>query len=110
MDLKALRSVVKERISIKHPSFSHEKELRLAKYNELNYEYRERNGLIIPYLELKLKASLKKEVWIGPTAYPSLSEKSLQLFLRSRNISYVLYKIICTICTPIMGKNCMSSG
>lgn len=92
MDLKALRSALQERISIKHPSFSHEKEWRLTKYNELNYKYRERNGLIIPYLELKLKTSLIKEVWIGPTAYPLLSEKSLQLFLRSRHISYELYK------------------
>lgn len=92
MDLKALRNVLKERISIKHPAFSHEEEWRLAKNDSLNLKFRERNGLIIPYLELKLKASLIKEVWIGPTAYPSLSEKSLQLFLRSRHISYVLYK------------------
>ncbi|MCC8062444.1 MAG: DUF2971 domain-containing protein [Rikenellaceae bacterium] len=92
IDLLALYRALEKRISIKHPAFSHEEEWRLAKSDVLNYEYRERNGLIIPYCKLELKASMIKEVWIGPTAYPLLSEKSLQLFLHSRNISYELYK------------------
>lgn len=91
-DLLALNRIISNRILVKHPAFSHEGEWRLSKNDHLNYKYRERNGLIIPYLELILKAGTIREIWIGPTAYPTLSEKSMQMFLHSLHINYNLYK------------------
>lgn len=91
-DLVALNQVIANRILVKHPAFSHEGEWRLSRNDHLNYRYRERNGIIIPYLELVLKAGAIREIWIGPTAYPNLSEKSLQMFLHSLHIHYELYK------------------
>lgn len=91
-DLVALNQVIANRILVKHPAFIHEGEWRLSKNDHLNYKYRERNGLIIPYLELKLKAYSIREIWIGPTAYPNLSEKSMMMFLHSLQINYSLYK------------------
>lgn len=54
----------------KHPAFKEEREVRLVYenvQNEMPEKVREKNGLFIPYVELKYDVESVEEVWISPT-------------------------------------------
>lgn len=68
----------------KHAAYEYEKEWRLYLNNPVEYKYRMRNGLIIPYIELELPFSVIDSICIGPTAAPDLSENSLEMILHSK--------------------------
>ncbi len=77
--------------SLKHPSFEREKEWRLVfdhkrPFNEVKPEFRTKNGLIIPYICIKLPQN--EDFWkqiriiIGPTKYEKELEGSVRALFR----------------------------
>lgn len=74
----------------KNSSFSEESEYRLV-YSIINPEdatdilnFREKNGIIIPFVKHKFKPDAIKNIWIGPMKDPDIVEKSLTILLKSQ--------------------------
>lgn len=75
----------------KHESFDYEKEVRLIiKVPKIEHQdctglkFRARNGIIVPYLELKFDKSpsnLVCEVMVGPLSNDSIAEENLRMYL-----------------------------
>lgn len=87
---QSLRALVHS-VWFKHPCYAYEKEWRLHSRRDTDIRFRERNGLIVPYIELRLPAEAIKEIRIGPTARQELSARSLGMFFASKKIEAELY-------------------
>ena len=75
----------------KHPKFSVEGEWRLWSRGggEGPGHFRSGESLLIPYVEVLLNPSAFVSVTVGPTSQPLLSERSLEEFLSSTDLSHV---------------------
>jgi hypothetical protein len=75
--------------SIKRKEYKEEKEYRLCKNDRdsNNIKFFEREGLIIPYVELYLPKEIIKKIFIGPCVNPKLTMESLQFYLKSKGYS-----------------------
>jgi hypothetical protein len=76
--------------SIKRAEYSVEKEWRLCK-NEWdldNIRFLEKDGLIVPYVEHHLPRSIIKKIVIGPCVNKSLTNESIDIFLRTRKYEF----------------------
>lgn len=65
------------RLCYKNKAYSDEKEWRLVSICSGECEYRERNGLIIPYCEIKIPLDLINCIIIGPCVKSELSKRTL---------------------------------
>ena len=82
---------------LKHPKFAEEKEWRIMASLKGNCDgkllkFRAGKTMILPYIEIPLPMSderlLIDELYVGPTNEPKLSVSSVELLLKSRNVSY----------------------
>ena len=66
-------------VSIKNPAFKIEQEVRGVKYHSDldNVKTRVKNGVIIPYIEVKIPKEALTEIVIGPTNNSDLSKRSI---------------------------------
>jgi hypothetical protein len=74
--------------TIKPIEFSDEKEYRIVKLihpddTNSSIKHRERNGILVPYVELKFNINSIKRIIIGPCVHSSLAEKGLQSLLKT---------------------------
>ena len=74
----------------KHKGFEEEKEHRIILIAVDDYEgtsnkilFRNRNGLIIPFVEYEIPLNSFKRIWIGPMKEQELAEHSLNMFIDS---------------------------
>lgn len=67
---------------IKHNSFEYEDEHRIVVYKKnQNLQFRIRNNIIIPYIEVKVPIEALKGIIVGPTANYDYIKKSLDMFI-----------------------------
>lgn len=73
--------------NIKHPAYKYEDEYRLY-CREFDHKvfFRDRNGLLLPYIEVKLPISALKIITIGPTADKNRQVMSVAKLLREKDI------------------------
>lgn len=78
-------------IAYKHNAYEHEKELRLIIFEKDTdkIKFRNKDEMLIPYIERKINRKALKSVIIGPTQNYELSQKSLRMFLDSRGFNDV---------------------
>ncbi len=78
-------------VAYKHKAYEYEKEVRLITIddNSIVVNYREKNGMVIPYIEHKINRTALKSITIGPTLDFERSKASLEMFLKSRGFSKV---------------------
>ncbi|WP_156906856.1 DUF2971 domain-containing protein [Desulforegula conservatrix] len=72
--------------SLKNEGFGEEDESRIIGFaddEENNYCFRERNGIIIPYLKMKFPVRAIKRIWIGPMENQALAYKSMEMYIKS---------------------------
>lgn len=72
--------------SFKNKGFLEEKEWRLISFGtheNKNYCFRERNGMLVPYLKMKFPVEAIKRIWVGPMQNQVLSKASMQMYLES---------------------------
>ncbi|WP_180951585.1 DUF2971 domain-containing protein [Alistipes sp. cv1] len=74
----------------KHESFRNEREVRCVYYNgnQTNVCFREKNGIIVPYVNLRMPKSVLKKIIIGPTNNSQLSLQSSIHFLAINGYDY----------------------
>lgn len=77
----SLSTTLANRIDIKHKAYSDEKEWRLYTLQPVPSDFRERNGLIIPYYEFNLPLDAVERIIIGPCAEQNLNKISLERML-----------------------------
>jgi len=88
-------TVISSGLHFKHEAFSEEKEWRFLAQKEPGetegVAFRESDGLLVPYLELPIKAEgiELKEIICGPTLHPQLSNRSVQMLARKRGFPNV---------------------
>ena len=73
--------------SFKRGEYQLEKEWRLCKneHDETKIKFRERNGIIIPYVEHFFDKEIIKKIVIGPCVNKKLTKESIEMLLKSRN-------------------------
>lgn len=78
-------------IAYKHNAYDYEKELRLIVFEKdtSKIQFRKKDGMLIPYIELKIKRTALKSVIVGLTQDFERTQKSLRMFLDSRGLNYV---------------------
>lgn len=80
----SLSNTLANRIDIKHKAYSDEKEWRLYTFQSFPSDFRERNGLIIPYYEFYLPLDAVERIIIGPCAEQTLNKISLERMLKEK--------------------------
>ncbi len=72
--------------SFKRNEYSLEKEWRLCKneFDETKVKYREKNGLVIPFIEHYFEKEIIKKIIIGPCVNKKLTKESIEMLLKSR--------------------------
>lgn len=72
--------------SFKRSEYSSEKEWRLCKneFDETKVKYREKNGLVIPFVEHYFEKEIIKKIIIGPCVNKKLTKESIEMLLKSR--------------------------
>ena len=78
---------------LKDSAYAYEKEVRLKATSADKILYREKDGLIIPYVTIQLPISCVKEIIIGPTADPIRMKMSISMYLQSKGIDDSLINI-----------------
>lgn len=82
-------------ICIKSSAYQPEQEVRITPRKEdKNILFRERNGIIIPYIEQSIPFSCIESITVGPTADFDRVRESILLFLKSKGINWGLNNII----------------
>lgn len=77
-------------LMFKDKSYEYEKEIRLiGTFRGREIKYRVRDGVIIPYVEVKFPSSQISSIMIGPAANQEMTEKSLRKFLDKRGFEHV---------------------
>ena len=72
---------------IKHTAYEYEQEFRIVSYKEGNTQYRESNGMIIPYVDIDIPIDAIRKIHIGPNADYGLLRNSLRMFQYSKGIN-----------------------
>ncbi|WP_304709089.1 DUF2971 domain-containing protein [uncultured Rikenella sp.] len=73
------------RLSTKHQSYFYEREWRITRmYHPLATKFYDKQGSIIPYIEISIPVNCLKEVVIGPCAQKELSAHSIFLLLANK--------------------------
>lgn len=83
--------LVKFRLFFKHPSFSNEQEYRIVIAGQNNTEYRERKGIIIPYIEQHFSKNSVLGITISPTQKQELTKMGVELFTKEYNYNNLYY-------------------
>lgn len=68
----------------KNSGFSEEKEIRaiiFKKKNENHVQFRTRENLLIPYIEIEIPYDKLTAIWVGPCQQPELAQESLSRFI-----------------------------
>ena len=78
---------------LKADAYAYEKEVRLKATTADKILYREKDGLIIPYVTIQIPINCIKEIIIGPTADPMRMEMSISMYLQSKDIDVSEIKI-----------------
>lgn len=81
-------------IRIKHEAYEMEQEVRITPTEKETILFRERNGLIIPYIEAKIPFNCVENIVVGPTADFNRVCESILLLLNSRGIKWDENKIL----------------
>jgi hypothetical protein len=68
--------------TFKHDGFSEEKESRIIMPEDASHEvqYRERNGMLVPFIELKIPLDCVKSIQVGPMEQQDLAFTSMAAF------------------------------
>ena len=72
------------KLSFKHPSFSHEQEVRLVKYGRRIYDinplenYASNNGVLRPYISIDIPKNALIGVTVGPLIEAEISKRSIE--------------------------------
>lgn len=71
----------------KDKAFSHEQEVRLVLHivkndNKYDIQFRTKNGILIPFIELHMEREYLTEITIGPLIEEKLARKNLEFFLQ----------------------------
>lgn len=75
---------------IKHSSFRYEDEHRIVvPQGDNKVQFRVRDNIIIPYIEVKVPIEALKGIVIGPTANYDYTKKSIEMFIENLNKRYV---------------------
>lgn len=84
---------------LKNPAFCYEEEFRIAKYVDPRYpsknqniKFRDRNGILVPFIELKLPYNLLECVMLGPTNNYSTNQVTVDLLLKCKGVGNVKVK------------------
>lgn len=80
----SLSRTLANKIDIKHKAYSDEKEWRLYTLQPFPSDFRERNGLIIPFYEFNLPLDAVERIIIGPCAEQTLNKISLERMLNEK--------------------------
>ena len=83
-----------EGIFIKHCSYKDEKEVRFVASQAKEILFRDKNGLIIPYVEQKVPFECVENIIVGPTADFNRVRESILLLMNSRGIMWDEDRII----------------
>lgn len=77
--------------ALKHYSFKPEKEKRLIilKDDVAGVKFFEKNGLIKPYVEIKIPVTALKQIWLAPGCDEELSRKSILMLLKSKDVTHI---------------------
>ena len=81
-------------IRIKHEAYEMEQEVRITPIDKKTLLFRERDGLIIPYVETKIPFDCVESIIVGPTADFNRVCESILLLLNSRGIKWDENKIL----------------
>lgn len=77
--------------------FSHEQEVRMiytaSKEKKKDIKYKVKNGVLVPYLELKFDKAAIQEITVGPLIEQDLAVKNLREFLEQRGYPDVDIKV-----------------
>ena len=77
----------------KNQAYEYEKEYRFVTFpNPNSVKYRCKNGIAIPYTEVRFSKELIKSIIIGPSANKELVKNALRKFLNQNNMSQVEIK------------------
>ena len=79
---------------IKHKSFEFEQEFRVVATESSHILFREKAGLIVPYVEQKIPVKYIKGIIVGPTADFDRMKEALSIFLINKNINVRKINII----------------
>ncbi|MEQ9288612.1 MAG: DUF2971 domain-containing protein [Cyclobacteriaceae bacterium] len=86
--------------TIKNNEYSYEDEWRLCKneYKAEEIKFREKNGIIVPFIEHFFEKGIIKEIVVGPCVNKDLTKKSIEFLLKKRKFqipedSIVLSKV-----------------
>lgn len=71
---------------LKDSAYAYEKEVRLKATSADKVLYREKEGLIIPYVTIQIPMNCVKGIIIGPTADPIRMKMSISMYLQSKGI------------------------
>lgn len=71
---------------IKHESYKYEQEVRCKVIKSSEIKFRESNGLIIPYTELRIPIDAIEEIIIGPTQDAERMKLAIEMLLKTNGI------------------------
>lgn len=71
---------------IKHESYKYEQEVRCKAIKSSEIKFRESNGLIIPYTELRIPIDAVEEIIIGPTQDAERMKLAIEMLLKTNGI------------------------
>lgn len=71
---------------IKHESYKYEQEVRCKAIKSSEIKFRESNGLIIPYTELRIPIDAIEEIIIGPTQDVERMKLAIEMLLKTNGI------------------------
>lgn len=78
--------------TIKHPAFKFEEEFRLAVYNKGQCMFREKRGVVIPYINNPIPVEAIKAIYIGPNADYELLRNSLEVLFANKGVKFNIKK------------------
>ena len=78
---------------IKHEAYKEEKECRIIMYPTSEKKFRDKDGLIVPYIEQQIPFDCLDSIMVGPTADFERVRESILLFLESKGIKWEEDKI-----------------
>lgn len=89
INLQIIKETMGTRVFSKHSAYSQEQEWRLVNFSSHFEKFYEKNGLLIPYSEIRIPFDCLTEICIGPCCDKELSNYSLKALISSK-ISYGL--------------------
>lgn len=98
--MQIIPDILNNRIVYKDSVYSDEKEWRIFKHCP-EYDFREKGGLIVPYVEIDIPLSAVDAFIIGPCANYKYSEMSLQMML-DKKLGNNDIKILCSDCPYVI--------